>query len=570
MMTKNQIMAKVLFSNNLATREQVQELWNRIDESHDIGMLLLEMGALDRPTYDAVNAYVKDLEVKLAEQERAKEPPKPAPTAKPVEPPKPAPPAKAPEPSKPADVFRPAARPSAKPVTPVANPSAPSPVKAPAKEEKPEPALEIEGNNPYGQTNVTSVQIEKVEGLEQTSIAPVAIAQTAQEAEEPPAKDEEALPDRFEIESGEGSVEIPESLTDKNSLSQILAFARSRGATDVYLSEKFPIAFRIFGQLTYANDSPFDASRLSGFLSEAKSGFADGYEPAVGVDFSKSFALSGAGRSRLTVTWNETVPSLAIRLISAESIPFEKLYLPAFCADFLKLSGGLVLIAGPSGSGRTTTLGAIAEAISSGRNALVETIEKPIERLLQGSHGLLIQKEVGLHVHSGASAVREAVLSGARVILFDSIESVEELWALLRASSAGVLVFAATTGNDIYGLLSRLLGEAGDREDELASALANELKGIVVQHLVPVIDNQGWVLAVEAMKMTSSTLGLIRKRELSLLSSALSTSRNQGVSLDDSLQNLVDSGFIRGEEAWRRSLNRRRFAAYRPTNQRKA
>ncbi len=532
MMTRNQIMAKVLFSNNLVTKAQIQEFWGRMDETHDLGLLLLEKGILDRTTYDAVESYVRDLEVKLnaAEKEKAS-----------------------------TGSFE---RPAPKSSTPApARETAPL-VETAKQVETSEAPIALEGNNPYGQANATSVQIEKVAGLEQTSIAPVTVFLPEETADV--SELEENLPDRFEIENGEGTVEIPESLSSENSLSQIIAFARKREATDVYLSEKFPIAFRVFGKLVYANDSPCDASRLSEYLSEAKSGFADGYEPVVGVDFSKSFAIPGAGRNRLTITWNDTVPALSIRLISSTSVSIDKLYLPPFCADFPKLSSGLVLIAGSSESGRSTTLGAFGEAILRSRDVLLETVEKPIERVLQGTRGLVLQKEVGLHVRSGSEAVRDAVRAGADVILFDHLESLDELWTLLRAASSGALVFAVTTGNDIYGLLSRLLAEAGDGEEALASALSNELKGIVVQHLLPVIDGQGWVLAVEALKVTASVVDIIRRRELFRLPQAIAMSREQGLSLDDSLQNLVDSGFIRGEDAWRRSLNRHRFAAYRP------
>lgn len=529
MMTKNQIMAKVLVSNELATKSQVQEYWDRIDSTHDLGMLLLKNGILDRQTYEAVNAYVSDLEVKLNAAEKAKA----------------------------ADSFE---RPAPKPKT--AQPAKsenPVPEKQPAPEQV--PAIALEGNNPYGTANASSVQVEKVAGLEQTRISPTSFA--PREENSPEAEREDALPDSFAVESGEGDIEIPKELSAENSLAQILAFARKLGATDVYLSENFPITFRIFGNMTPVNDAPFDATRLSGLLAEAKTGFADGYEPLTGVDFSKSCSLPGAGRSRLTVSWNKMVPSFAVRLISSEPIPFDKLYLPPFCGDFLSLSSGLVLIAGTSASGRSTTLGAFGEAISKNREVLVESIEKPMERLLQGGKGVLVQKEVGLHVHSGTEAVREAVLSGAQVILFDCLETPEELWTLLRASAAGALVFAVATGSDIFHLLSRLFAESGSREESLAKALSRELRGILAQRLIPVLDGQGWALAVEALKMTASTAELVRRRDLVQLSAAISKDGNNGVSLDDSLRNLVDAGFIRGEDAFRHALNKRRFAVSR-------
>ena len=546
MMTKNQIMAKVLFSNNLVSERQIQEYWGKIDASHDLGELLLEAGILDQQTYAAVSQYVQDLEVKLKAAEEAKAAQTKQEQANPASSAFERPKAAAPKPAqKPAPTSKPA---------PVAE--------APKTDaEKP---LALEGNNPNGESTATSVQIEKVEGLEQTRIAPVAIASAEEElmADDKPV--EEALPDRFEIESGEGSIAVPSQLTTENSLAEILAFARNYKATDVYLSATAPIAMRVCGSVHYVNENPFDASQLSKLLSEAKLGFADGYEPVVGVDFSKSFALAGAGRNRLTVTWNDTIPSLAIRVISAESIPLDKLYLPPFCADFLDLPHGLVLIAGPSGSGRSTTIGAFGEALSQKRFVLLESIEKPVERLLSNGNGMTVQKEVGLHAKSGVSALHDAVQAGAGVILFDHLETVDELWAALQASSAGALVFAVAAGNDVYGLLSRLLSAAADREDELAAALSDELKGVIVQHLIPVIDNQDQVLAVEALKVTFSIANLIRRRELIQLPSAIAAAKNLGLSLDDSLQNLVESGYIRGEDAWQRSLNRRRFAAYRP------
>lgn len=539
MMTRNQIMAKVLFSNRLVTEAQVQAYWNKIDESHDLGQLLVEAGAIDPQTYKAVEQYVSELEVRLNSAEK----------------------------SKPKSAFeRPAAQASEpakeNPAKNSKESSAPKP-KEPAKEA---PAVALEGNNPYGQSTITSVQIEKVEGLEQTSMAAVSVAATAPE----PKKDEaEALPDRFEIESGEGAVSVPDQLSDESSLVQILAYARKCGASDVYLSESSPACMRTYGKMVPMLENPFGASALSKLLSEAKHGFADGYEPIVGTDFSKSFALAGAGRNRLTVTWNETVPSLSIRLIASEAMPLSELSLPPFCADFLNMSRGLVLIAGPSESGRSMTLGTLGEAILQSRAILATSIEKPIERLLSGGAGLIVQKEIGLHSRSGKSAVEDAVLAGSRLILFDHLDTVEELWALLKASSSGALVLAVATGSDVHGLLSRLLLENED-DCGLASALADELKGVVVQHLIPVSKSEGYALAVEALKVNSTVANQIRRRELNSIPSTIASGKNLGQSLDDSLEALVKEGLIRGEDAWNRSLNRRRFAAYRPTHSRRS
>jgi Tfp pilus assembly pilus retraction ATPase PilT len=151
------------------------------------------------------------------------------------------------------------------------------------------------------------------------------------------------------------------------------------------------------------------------------------------------------------------------------------------------------------------------------------------------------------------------------VILFDHVETMDELSMLLRASNAGALVFATAIGNNVHALLSRLLSSvSAENRTAFANSLAEQLKGIIVQHLIPIVQNQGQVLAVEAAKMTSTMANMLRRGEISQLSAAISSQGNQGISLDDSLQKCVESGYIDGAEAWMRANDSRRFATYRP------
>jgi len=241
------------------------------------------------------------------------------------------------------------------------------------------------------------------------------------------------------------------------------------------------------------------------------------------------------------------------------------LYLPPFCNRFTELNSGLVLIAGPAASGRSTTMTAFAETIAANRNVYIQTIEKPIERILQNPNGAIAQREVGLHVHTGLEGISLAMQSGADVILFDHVETYEELSALLNAANSGALVFAVASGNNVHSLLSRLMSSVPEKNRvAFANTLADQLKGIVVQHLVPVVQNQGQVLAVEAVRMTSPMANLLRRGGISQITAAISSQKDQGITLDDSLQKCVESGYIDGMEAWKRSCDSRRFASYRP------
>ena len=535
---RNQYMAQVLVHNKVVSEDQVKAHWGEITDSMDIGQVLVKAGILQQAMYAKVLAFVQNLEAKHAASA--------APAAAPAPAPKPAP--------------APAAVPAPKPA-PVHVEPKPAAMAEPVNDE---PALQIEGNNIYGESSSSNMVVETVSGLETTSISTIGIAE---ESDEDSAEEgEQELPRRFALSSGEGTaVEAPQTLLPIMSLKKMIAFARQYGATDIYLYSNRQVVMRQSGALFPATEQVVDKTRISELLAEASDGFADDYSVVAGKNFSKTIALAGVGRARISVTWNGVVPSISIRVIPTEAAGLETLNLPPFCTQFAELNSGLVLVAGPSASGRTTTVNAFAESIAANRPCYIQTIERPIERILQSGTGALVQKEVGLHVRTGLDGIALAMRDVADVICFDHLENVDELNLLLQAANSGALVFAVTRGNNIHALLSRLLVSVPESgRSSLASSLADQLKGVVVQHLVPVVDNQGLVLAAEAVRVTPTISGMIRKGDLSQLNAAISSQRDQGVTLDDSLQKCVEAGYIDGVEAWKRANDIRRFAAYHP------
>lgn len=549
---RNQYMAKVLVHNKVVSEDQVKAHWGEISDSMDIGQVLVRAGILKQSMYDKVLAFVKNLEAKNAK-----------PAEKPVE--KPAAPASAAASAHSASTpTHPASSPvhPAVPAQPV--PAAPAVSAAPAPQPAEEPAIKIEGNSSlYGEASSSTVVIEKVEGLETTSMASVQVPVESETPAEETVTGE--LPAQFAVATGEGdSVEAPDVLHPLTPLAKIIAYARKFNVTDVYLYADRQITMRQSGMLFIASEKVLEKTHLMDRLAEAAEGFADGYKIVVGRNFSKTMGLPGVGRARISVTWNDVTPSISIRIIPMESVALENLYLPKFSMQFATLNSGLVLIAGPSSSGRSTTMTAFAECIAANRQVFIQTVEKPIERLLQNPNGSIAQREVGLHVRSGAAGIELAIRTGANVILFDHLETMEELSLLMQASNAGALVFAVASGNNINALLSRLLMSVpSDNRSAFACSLADQLKGVIVQHLIPAVQNQGLMLATEAMKVTSTIAGMIRKCDVSQILSAISNQKDQGITLDDSLQMCVESGYIEGVEAWKRANDSRRFASYR-------
>jgi Tfp pilus assembly pilus retraction ATPase PilT len=539
---RNQYIAKVLVHNKVLSEEQVKAHWGKITDSMDIGQVLVKAGILKQSMYEKVLAFVQNLEAKNAKSSSASATPASS--------------------AAPAPVAKPAAPAASAPSAPAVKPSPVSATPAPQPDE--EPAIQIEGNSSlYGESSSSSVVVEKVEGLEMTSLANVQVPIESEIATEESADEE--LPALFAVATGEGdAVEAPDVLHPITSLAKIIAYARKFNVTDIYLYADRQITMRQSGEMFAASEKRLEKTHLMDRLNEVAQGFSDGYKIVVGRNFSKTFALPGVGRARISVAWNDVIPSIAIRVIPMDSIPLENLYLPEFCNHFVELNSGLVLIAGPSSSGRSTTMTTFAETIAANRDVFIQTVEKPIERLLQNARGSIVQREVGLHVRSGVAGIELAIRTGADVILFDHLETMDELSLLMQASNAGALVFAVASGNNIHALLSRLLMSVSSKNrNAFACSLADQLKGVIVQHLIPVVQNQGLVLATESMKVTSAIAGMIRKGDVSQIVSAITGQKDQGVTLDESLQMCVDSGYIEGVEAWKRANDSRRFASYR-------
>ena len=546
---RNQYIAKVLVHNKVVTEDVIKAHWSKVTDSMDIGQVLVQAGILKESMYAKVLAFVQNLESKNAKPAGGSAAPS---ASKPAATPASAAPASAPA----ASAAKPAASSTAAPAFSAAKPVAPPPEE--------EPAIQIEGNSSlYGEASSSVVVTEKVAGLEMTSMANVQVPVESEIDEK--ETEEGELPSQFAVATGEGeAVEAPDVLHPIMSLAKIIAYARKFNVTDVYLYAGRQITMRQSGVLFVASEKVLEKTHLMDRLSEIASSFTDGFKMVVGRNFSRTIGLPGAGRARVSVTWNDVTPSISIRIVPMESITLENLYLPEFCNQFASLNSGLVLIAGPAESGRSTTMTAFAECIAANRQVFIQTVEKPIERLLVNPNGSIAQREVGLHVHSGVAGIELAIRTGADVILFDHLETMDELSLLMQASNAGALVFAVASGTNIHALLSRLLMSVpSENRNAFACSLADQLKGVIVQHLVPVVDNQGLVLATESMKVSSTIAGMIRKGDVSQIVSAITGQKDQGITLDESLQMCVDSGYIEGIEAWKRANDSRRFASYR-------
>lgn len=590
----NQTIAKVLFTNKLSTRETIEAHWASITPNRNIAEVLRDNGLLDAAICDQVLAFVRKMETpvpaSIPEDDDLPEERPVKPTVPPTAPsqPSPAPPVaaaiEADEPPREPARAAPAAEPAQ--TEPVAG-AAPAPYAANA-EPLPETVelagletgvahdpgvpheetvtLAIEGNNPYGSMSGTGQVVPNVAGLESNHIV------RRPEPTELPTAIQKGLPKRYTALSGDGEPDQapPKSLSGDSALSAIISFARQKMATDVYMQPGMPILLRRAGSLLMGSQNTCTQSEVERWIGECAVGHHEGIAPARGMGSCQTIGIKGLGRVRVTLVWSKGVPLLSLRLIPLIELSLADLGLPRFCGECITAGGGLVLVAGGSASGRTTTMYALAEHIARQRPLHLQTVENPVERILRNPKGIVAQMEVGTHVPDSLQGIQAALEDAPEVFLFDGLRTDAELQSLLQLANAGTFVIATTLGTNSLGMLSRLIESCpAEQRDVRRNQIAELLRGVVCQHLIPQSAGAGLVLAVEAFKATPGIASMIRKNDLHLLPSAIAGLKNQGTALDDCLQHLVETHQIHGSEAWSRAMDQRRFQQHRPQHRKK-
>jgi Tfp pilus assembly pilus retraction ATPase PilT len=559
----NGLLAKTLFSNKLATREQIEQYWPLATPERNIAVLLRDAGVLDANVCEQVLAFVR----KMDEPPSA---PAQVPSSIPDDDdlPEERPMAYVAPVSAPVAAPMPMAEGGADDVSDVEQGEVPMAELAPGSVEAAEVpsaqsvSLAIEGNNPYGSMLGAGQVVPVVDGLQSNRIAAAAAPRP-----ESLATFSTLLPQKFVLADGAGewTGAVPRRLDADSTLAHIVAFARQKMATDVYLQPGTPILLRRGGHMLMASESAHSGADVERWIGESAAGHAEGLAPVKGVGSCRAIGLPGLGRVRMTVEWASGVPLVSLRLIPVQDASLRELNLPEFCADWALGSGGLVLIAGGASSGRTTTLYAMGQRAVKQRAIHLQTLENPIERLLLNPRGILAQTEVGTHVATALQGIRNALDDAPDVFLFDGLKSVAELQGLLQLANAGTQVFATAMGNNSLGLFMRIFEAVSvENRDVLRNQMAELLRGVVCQHLIPLQSGAGLALAVEAFKVTPVISSLIRKNDLHQLPSTIAGLKQYGVGLDDSLHHLLENGQIAGVDAWSRALDSRRFTQHKP------
>lgn len=344
------------------------------------------------------------------------------------------------------------------------------------------------------------------------------------------------------------------SFEGRERLDETLRLARERGASDLLLVAGAPPTVRVDGALQRLSSVPIaeeETARLCAALVPDER--RDAATRHGSVDF--GFSRSGLGRFRANVHRAQGHWAAAVRVFPRERPTFESLALPSEVSRLADLQHGLVLVTGPTGSGKSSTLAALTNAIMERRTAHVITIEDPIE--FEHSHQTCIveQIEIGRDAPSFAFALRGALRQDPDVILVGEMRDPESIAIAVTAAETGHLVLSTLhTGNGVQ-TISRIIDAYPSGQAEVVrSQLAASLEAVVSQQLVPRADGRGRVPVVETLRASDAVRNLIRKNQVEQIAAQVSLGKGAGMlSFDASLAQLVKRGLIAREEARRRA-----------------
>ena len=346
-------------------------------------------------------------------------------------------------------------------------------------------------------------------------------------------------------------------------LQELLRRARELGSSDLHLAAGIAPRVRRHGALVpLAGGVALAASELDALLAEGVSE-SQWNEFLASGDLDFALAVPGVARFRGNFFRQERGPAAVFRTIPEKVATLEELGLPPVLARLAELRGGLVLITGPTGSGKSTTLAAIIDRINRTSARHIVTIEEPVEFVHSNARSIFSQREVGVDTVSFAAALRAAIRQDADVVLVGEMRDLETISLALKAAEMGMLVFGTLHTNSAAKTIDRLIDVfPADDQPQARISLAESLAAIVAQILVPLAGGEGRVAAHEILLRTSGLPNLIREGNIPMLVNVMQAGKQDGMQLlDDTLLDLVTRKIISPRDAYLKAQEKNRFEA---------
>ena len=337
---------------------------------------------------------------------------------------------------------------------------------------------------------------------------------------------------------------------------QLLMTAKEQGASDVHITVGVPPKMRVNGELLdldYPRLMPDDCEKI--ILSIMNDRQLEMFKENGEADF--SFSIPQVGRYRVNVFRQRGSVACAMRIVGTEVPKPEQLGVPQSVIDLYDKKRGLVLVTGPTGSGKSTTLASLIDRINDERNAHVITLEDPIEYLHTHRKSMINQREIGIDTQSYAKALRSALREDPDVILVGEMRDYETINAAITAAETGHLVLSTLHTRSATQTVERIISACPiEAQSALIIQIASVLTGVVTQTLVPRAEQEGRIAATEIMLNNTAVSNLIKEKKTNQIQTVLQSNMQTGMhTMNYSLANLVKTRVISRDVALKFSEN---------------
>jgi twitching motility protein PilT len=343
-------------------------------------------------------------------------------------------------------------------------------------------------------------------------------------------------------------------------IDSVLEMAAKARASDLHIATGSPFVIRQFGRLRLAKSQEVTPEVSRDLIYEILS---PGQRRALELDLQLDFGyeLKGLARFRGNVILQRRGMNATFRIIPPKIPTFDELGLPPVIQKFCDYHQGLILVTGATGQGKSTTLAAMLDFINSSRPVHILTIEDPIEFVHPQKVGLVNQRQLGTHTKSFANALKAALREDPDVIMVGELRDLESIRLAVTAAETGHLVIGTLATSSAPKTVDRIIDSfPADEQNQIRAMLAEGLRGVVTQRLMPKADGTGVALACEIMIGTVPLANMIRTEKTHMLASVMQTGRNLGMQLmDDAIADLLAKKVIDKETALKNAENRKRF-----------
>lgn len=333
-------------------------------------------------------------------------------------------------------------------------------------------------------------------------------------------------------------------------ITSLLAFSVKNKASDLHLSAGLPPMIRVHGDVRRINVEPLDHKDVHTMVYDIMTdGQRKAYEERLEVDF--SFEIAGLARFRVNAFNQYRGAAAVFRTIPSKILTLEELDAPKIFANLARKPRGLVLVTGPTGSGKSTTLAAMVDHLNTVQHGHILTVEDPIEFIHESKKCLVNQREVGPMTHSFSSALRSALREDPDCIMVGEMRDLETIRLAMTAAETGHLVFGTLHTSSAAKTIDRVIDVFPSEEKEMVRTMLSEsLQAVISQTLCKTRDGNGRVAAHEIMMGTSAIRNLIREAKVAQMYSAIQMGSSVGMqTLDQNLTDLVRRNVISAAEA---------------------